>query len=44
MPYDFIHMWNLRNNSNEQRERERDLETKKQTLKYGLLSMLAPRL
>ena len=32
MPYDFTHMWNLRNKTNEQREKKR--ETKKQTLNY----------
>ena len=33
-PYDFIHMWNLRSKTNEQREKKRDKQTKKQTLNY----------
>ena len=32
MPYDFTHMWNCRNKTNKQRERER--ETRKQILNY----------
>ena len=30
MPYDFIHMWNLRNKTNEEKNRQ----TKKQSLNY----------
>ena len=30
-PYDFTHMWNLRNKTNEQREKEREKETNKET-------------
>ena len=33
--HDFTHVWNLRNKTNEQRKkRERERETKKQTLNY----------
>ena len=32
IPYDFTHMWNLRNKTNEQRGWERERWTKKQTL------------
>ena len=34
IPYDFTHMWNLRNKTNEERKREREKKTKEQTLNY----------
>ena len=33
IPYDFTHVWNLRNKTNEQRQKKERL-TKKQTLNY----------
>ena len=35
IPYDFIHMWNLRNKTDEHRwKKERERQTIKQTLNY----------
>ena len=31
IPYDFTHMWNLRNKANEKRERGRERETNQNT-------------
>ena len=31
MPYDFTHMWNLRNKTNEQRGKEREGDTNQET-------------
>ena len=30
-PYDFTHMWNLRNKTNKQKEKRRDKQTNKKT-------------
>ena len=35
MPYDFTHMWNLRNKTNKQRREKRREASQKQTLNYG---------
>ena len=34
IPYDFTHLWNLRNKTNEQRGGKGEKQTKKQTLNY----------
>ena len=34
IPYDFTHMWNLRQKKKQRRKEEREKQTKKQTLHY----------
>ena len=34
MPYDFTHMWNLRNKTSKGRKKEKEKPTEKQTLNY----------